>query len=112
VPLLLYVVGIGDAHVAIGTSALAVSLNAFGNLIGHWRAGNVKWPCAATFAAAGIIGAAIGSSIGKLVTGDKLLFLFALAMIAVGLAMLPRAAEGDPSVSITPAIAVRLVTIA
>jgi hypothetical protein len=48
VPLLLYVVGIGDAHVAIGTSALAVSLNAFGNLIGQWRAGNVKWPCAAT----------------------------------------------------------------
>jgi uncharacterized membrane protein YfcA len=45
VPLLLYVVGTGDAHVAIGTSALAVSLNAFGNLIGHWRAGNVKWPC-------------------------------------------------------------------
>jgi hypothetical protein len=33
-------------------------------------------------------------------------------MIAVGIAMLrPRAAEGDPSVSITPAIAVRLVTI-
>ena len=58
VPLLLYVVGLGDAHVAIGTSALAVSLNAFGNLIGHWRAGNVKWPCAATFAAAGITGAA------------------------------------------------------
>ena len=56
--------------------------------------------------------AAIGSSIGKLVAGDKLLFLFALAMIAVGIAMLrPRAAEGDPSVSITPAIAVRLVTI-
>ena len=50
VPLLLYVVGIGDAHVAIGTSALAVSANAFGNLVGHWRAGNVKWPCAATFA--------------------------------------------------------------
>jgi uncharacterized membrane protein YfcA len=67
VPLLLYAVGIGDAHVAIGTSALAVSLNAFGNLIGHSRAGNVKWPCAATFAAAGIAGAAIGSSIGKLV---------------------------------------------
>jgi hypothetical protein len=112
VPLLLYVVGIDDAHVAIGTSALAVSLNAFGNLIGHWRAGNVKWPCAATFAVAGIAGAAIGSSIGKLIAGDKLLFLFALAMIAVGIAMLrPRAAEGDPSVSITPAIAGRLVMI-
>jgi len=112
VPLLLYVVGIGDAHIAIGTSALAVSLNAFGNLIGHWRAGTVKWPCAATFAAGGIAGAAIGSSIGKLVPGDSLLFLFALVMIAVGIAMLrPRAASGDPSVSITPAIAVRLVAI-
>lgn len=112
VPLLLYVVGIGDAHVAIGTSALAVAANAFGNLIGHWRAGNVKWPCAATFAAAGIAGAAIGSSLGKLVDGQKLLFLFALAMIAVGAAMLrPRAAAGDPGVRITPAIAVRLVVV-
>ncbi len=112
VPLLLYVVGIGDAHVAIGTSALAVSLNAFGNLVGHWRAGNVKWPCAAVFAVTGIIGAGIGSSVGKLVDGQQLLFLFALAMIAVGIAMLrPRAAAGDPGISITPAIAVRLVTI-
>jgi uncharacterized membrane protein YfcA len=33
-------------------------------------------------------------------------------MIAVGIAMLrPRAAEGDPSVRITPTIAIRLVTI-
>ena len=94
-PLLLYVVGIGDAHVAIGTSALAVSANAFGNLIGHWRAGNVKWSCAATFAIAGIAGAAIGSSLGKLVDGQQLLFLFALAMIAVGVAMLrPRSRGG------------------
>lgn len=112
VPLLLYVVGIGDAHVAIGTSALAVSANAFGNLIGHSRAGNVKWPCAATFAGAGIAGAAIGSSLGKLVDGQKLLFLFALAMIAVGAAMLrPRAAAGDPGVRITPAIAVGLIVV-
>jgi len=112
VPLLLYVVGIGDAHVAIGTSAAAVAANAFSNLIGHWRVGNVKWPCAATFAAAGIAGAAIGSSIGKLVDGQRLVFLFAVAMFAVGVAMLrPRAAAGDPGVRITPAIAVRLVVI-
>ncbi len=112
VPLLLYVVGIRDAHVAIGTSALAVSANAFGNLLGHWRAGNVKWPCAATFAISGIIGAAIGSSVGKLVDGQKLLFLFALAMIAVGAAMLrPRATAGNPDVRITPSIAIRIVAI-
>ena len=112
VPLLLYVVGIGDAHVAIGTSALSVSANSFGNLVGHWRAGNVKWPCAATFAVAGIAGAVIGSSLGKLVDGQSLLFLFALAMVAVGVAMLrPRAATGDPGIRITPGIAVRLVVI-
>ena len=38
VPLLLYVVGIGDVHIAIGTSALAVAANAFANLLSHWRA--------------------------------------------------------------------------
>jgi uncharacterized protein len=112
VPLLLYVVGIGDAHVAIGTSALAVAVNAFGNLLGHWRAGNVKWPCAATFAVAGIIGAAIGSSLGKLIDGQQLLFFFALVMIAVGVAMLrPRASAGNPDVRITPWIATRLIAI-
>ncbi len=112
VPLLLYVVGIKDPHVAIGTSALAVAANAFANLIGHWRAGTVKWPCAAVFAASGIAGAAIGSSLGKLVEGQKLLILFAAVMVAVGAAMLrPRVSAGDPGVRINPGIAVRLVAI-
>jgi uncharacterized protein len=112
VPLLLYVVDIGDPHVAIGTSALSVAANAFANLLGHWRAGNVKWPCAATFALAGVVGAAIGSTLGKLVDGQQLLFLFALAMIAVGAAMLrPRAAAGNPDVRMTTGIAVRLIAI-
>lgn len=112
VPLLLYIVGIGDPHMAIGTSALAVSVNAFVNLIGHWRAGTVKWPCASVFAAAGIIGAALGSSLGKAVDGRRLLALFALAMIAVGIAMLrPRASGGDAEVRITPRIALRLAVV-
>jgi hypothetical protein len=47
------------------------------------------------------LGEAIGSSLGKLVGGEQLLFLFAIAMIAVGVAMLrPRAAAGDPDVRI------------
>ena len=111
-PLLLYVVGIKDPHIAIGTSALAVAINAFANLIGHWRAGTVKWPCAAMFAVSGVIGAAGGSSLGKLVGGDKLLFFFALVMIAVGIAMLrPRDTSGDPNVHINPGIALRLAAI-
>jgi uncharacterized membrane protein YfcA len=112
VPLLLYVVGVKDPHVAIGTSALAVSVNAFANLIAHSRAGNVKWPCAVVFGLSGVAGAFAGSSLGKLVDGQRLLFVFGLVMLAVAVAMLrPRKSEGDPDVHITPAIAVRLVGI-
>lgn len=112
VPLLLYVVGISNPHVAIGTSALAVSVNAFANLIAHSRAGNVKWPCAIVFGLSGVAGAFAGSTLGKLVDGQQLLFLFGVVMVAVALAMLrPRKAEGDASVRINPAIAARLVGI-
>src|SRR5882757_5176703 len=81
VPLLLYVVGVAEPHVAIGTSALAVSVSAFVNFAGHCRAGTVKWSCAALFAGPGVMGAAIGSTLGKLIEGQRLLFLFALVMI-------------------------------
>ena len=110
VPLLLYVVGIRDPHVAIGTSALAVSVNAFANLLSHWRAGTVKWACALTFASGGVLGAVLGSTLGKLFDGERLLFLFALVMFAAGLAVLrPRASAGDPNVQVTPRIALKLV---
>jgi uncharacterized membrane protein YfcA len=110
--LLLYVVGMREPHMAIGTSALAVAVNAFANLIPHSRAGNVKWPCALVFAVSGVAGAAVGAALGKATDGDRLLFLFGLIMIAVAAAMLsPRAASGDLSVRINPAIAIRLVFI-
>ncbi|KAA0679472.1 sulfite exporter TauE/SafE family protein [Roseomonas genomospecies 6] len=112
VPLLLYVVGVPNPHVAIGTSALAVAANAFANLAQHARAGTVKWPCAATFALSGVVGALVGSTIGKSVDGESLLFLFALVMVAVGVSMLRRrGSEGDPGVHINKRIAVRLVAI-
>ena len=110
VPLLLYVVGIRDPHVAIGTSALAVALNAVANLIQHARAGTVKWRCAATFAAAGVVGAAIGSTLGKMVNGQRLLALFAILMVVVGVSMLRRrSGEGDPAVRMDARTAPRLV---
>ena len=109
VPLLIYAVGISDVHVAIGTSALAVAANAFVNLVGHWRAGNVNWPCAAIFATAGIVGALVGSSLGKIVDGHKLPNLFALAMIAVGIAMLRSDTKGpEAEFQLTLRIAIRL----
>lgn len=87
VPLIVYLVGVPDAHIAIGTSALAVAANALSGLVNHARAHTVKWRCGIMYALAGILGAFLGSSLGKEVDGQKLLFLFALLMILVGIIM-------------------------
>ena len=88
VPLMVYLVGVRDAHVAIGTSALAVAANALTGLANHARAQNVKWRCGGLYAAAGIAGAFAGSTLGKAVNGQNLLFLFALLMLVIGVVML------------------------
>ena len=87
VPLMVYVVGVPEPHVAIGTSAIAVAANAAVNLSNHARGGTVRWSCALTFAAAGIIGAFVGSIFGKMVDGQKLLALFALLMLVIAALM-------------------------
>jgi hypothetical protein len=111
-PLLLYVVGVGDPHLAIGTSAAAVSVNAAANLWGHWRGGRVKWPCASVFAGAGLIGSLIGSSVAKLVDGQKLLLFFAFAMAAIAISMMRKpGSEGDPDVHITWPLMRRLAPV-
>jgi uncharacterized membrane protein YfcA len=102
VPLLVYVVGLDNSHVAIGTSAIAVALNAAINLAIHARGGNVKWRCATVFAAAGVAGAFLGSTLGKMMDGHKLLALFAILMMVVSALMLQnRAGTGDPSVRLS-----------
>ncbi len=96
VPLMVYVVGVPSPHVAIGTSAVAVAANAAVNLAHHARKRTVKWPCAAVFAGSGVLGALLGSTLGKIMDGQKLLALFALLMLAVSALMLKgRASEGD-----------------
>src|SRR5438552_16961984 len=88
VPLMVYVVGVPEPHVAIGTSAIAVAANAAVNLSNHARGGTVMWSCALPFAAAGIIGAFVGSLLGKMIDGHKLLALFALIMLVIAALML------------------------
>jgi uncharacterized protein len=110
VPLMVYVVGVPDPHVAIGTSAIAVAANAAVNLSNHARGGTVRWDCALTFAAAGIVGALAGSIFGKMLDGQKLLALFALVMLVIAMLMLKtRARAGLPDVKMDwsnmPAIA-------
>ena len=102
VPLLVYVVGVPSPHVAIGTSAIAVAASAAANLAGHARARTVKWPCALVFALAGIAGAAGGAHLGKMVDGSRLLTLFGVLMVVVGLTMLwPRKSGGNANVALT-----------
>jgi uncharacterized protein len=110
VPLMVYVVGVPDPHVAIGTSAIAVAANAAVNLSNHARGGTVVWSCALMFAAAGIVGAFAGSIFGKMLDGQKLLELFALLMLVIAALMLKtRARIGLPDVKMDwsnmPAIA-------
>jgi len=102
VPLLVYFVGVGEPHMAIGTAAVAVALNAATGLAGHARAGNVRWACAASFALSGVIGAALGAEAGKAFDGEKLLALFGLLMVVVGALMLRKRTGGEnPDVRMT-----------
>lgn len=111
-PLLLYAVGVRDPHVAIGTSAAAVTVNALIGLAGQARAGRVKWPCAIVFGAAGLAGALIGARLALRLDAGRLLVWFALAMALVGASMLraPRS-TGDPGVSLTRGMTMKLAPL-
>lgn len=102
VPLLLYVVGILTVYAAIGISAVAVAISAFGNMIVYaWR-GLVKLPCASVFSATGIAGSFAGSKLALTVDETQLLYMFGALMLVIGIVMLfRRDAEGDPGVRLT-----------
>jgi uncharacterized membrane protein YfcA len=111
-PLLLYVVGVRDPHVAIGTSAAAVAVNALMSLGAQAKAGRVKWPCALVFGGAGLAGSLAGAHVAKMIDGQLLLLWFAGAMALVGVSMLlPKKGEGDPGVRLTAALTLKLAPI-
>jgi hypothetical protein len=111
-PVLLYLGGVTDAHVAVGTASAAVAANAALNLLGHWRGGRIKWPCATVFAVAGLAGSFAGSSLAKLISGQQLLLAFAFAMAAIGLSMFRKPkSEGDPDVHISMKLIARLAPL-
>ncbi len=87
VPLLLYFVKVGDAHIAIGTTAAAVAATALVNLVSYARAGLVRWRAGAVFAAAGMAGAFGGSRWSLHVDGGALMLLLAAIVAVVSLLM-------------------------
>ena len=99
VPLLVYVLGVDSPHAAIGTAAVTVTLNAAASLVGHARAGTVKWPCAIVFARVGFAAGFFGIGGGFLIV---LALMAATAMpftYAVGSSLVVVAALGFTTAS-------------
>ncbi len=90
IPLLIYFVGFDHPHIVIGTTALAVSINAFLNLVPHARKKHVNFKKGVLFSIPGVIGVLIGAELGLLTPGNKLLFIFAILMIVIAVYMLKR----------------------
>jgi len=110
VPLLIYFVGVESTHMAVGTAAVAVAINAAIGLTAHARQGHIKWACAIAFGLSAIIGAALGAELGKSIDGGRLLALFAILMIGVGLlTMRKRQSGSDPGVRLERATAGKLL---
>lgn len=110
VPLLLYIVGVETPHIAIGTAAFAVAVNAAAGLATHMKAGTVKWPCASVFALAGLVGALAGSTLGKAIDGGALIGWFGGLMVLVGALMLRHGDDpGDAGVHLDKASAGKLL---
>jgi uncharacterized membrane protein YfcA len=89
VPLFLYLVGLDTMpnyqHIAIGTTALAVGLNAYINSYMHLRRHNVSPRVGGIFAGVGVIGTLIGAYLGHITPGTDLLIYFSIAMIVLGI---------------------------
>lgn len=88
VPLLLYLVGLDSvpnaAHIALGTTALAVGLNAYVNSYMHVRKHNVAPRIGGIFAGVGLVGSLIGAYLGHITPGSSLLLYFSAVMIILG----------------------------
>lgn len=99
IPLLLYFVGLANGippnspeytyivHLTLGTTALAVGLNAYVNSYMHWRRGNVRLLEGIFFAIPGVLGDILGVYASHLTQGALILFLFSFLMIGVAVKM-------------------------
>ena len=90
IPLLIYFVGFDHPHIVIGTTALAVGVNAYLNLIPHTLKKHVNYKIGLEFTIPGIAGVLIGSELGLLTPGNDLLFFFSFLMIGIAVYMLKR----------------------
>ncbi len=90
IPLLIYFVGYDHPHIVIGTTALAVGINAYLNLIPHTLKKHVDYKVGLEFTIPGVAGVLAGSELGLLTPGNDLLFFFSFLMIGIAIYMLKR----------------------
>lgn len=96
VPILVYVVGL-DAHEAIALSLLVVGVTSAAALVGHARAGRVRFQVGLVFGATSMIGAYGAGQVAHLLPATFLLVAFGAMMLVTAVAMMRRGG-GDESV--------------
>ncbi len=89
VPVLVYLVG-QSAQEATTASLVVVGVSSLVGLLGHARAGNVRWRLGAAFGAAGVATAVLGTAVNRHVDERHLLLGFAVVMALAASAMLAR----------------------
>jgi uncharacterized membrane protein YfcA len=100
VPLLIYVVGLKDPHIAIGTSALAVGLTATISMLSHAKRGNLKIREGLAFGLPGVAGAIMGAQLGLITPANSLLLVFATFMVVMGFKMFRKKHADQPAMTI------------
>lgn len=96
VPVLVYVAGV-DPRDAVGMSLAIVGATSLAAGLLHFRSGQVDGRLAAVFGLLGIGGAWVGARLTRALRPELLLALFALVMLAAGMAMLLRRHAEPPS---------------
>jgi len=91
VPLLVYGLGVAPRE-AVGTSLASVGATALVGFAGRWRARQVEVRTGLIFAAAGMLGAPVGTWLAGLIPEAVLLVLFAGVMVVVAIRMWQQAA--------------------
>ncbi len=87
VPILAYVLGM-EPREAIAASLFIVGVTSAVSVIGHARAGRVRWKTGLIFGVAGMAGAFVGGILGGFIPGAILMVLFAIMMVVTAVAMI------------------------
>jgi len=97
VPGLVYILH-AEPHAAIAASLAVVAVGALTGLTMHARSGRVAWLTALQLGVTGAVGALVGSWLGQQVSGERLLALLGLFMLAAAVLMVRRpAGTGAPA---------------